>query len=169
VADGLKKTWWFITTYALGFIAGWGIHPMDIALWGGGNLMEGTVTVEGRGDFRPAEGICDTATIWELDYQFASGLTLKFVGVPNGRNRDSATGEPFLHEEEWKQRYRRITTHGTAFEGTEGWARMESFLSGITAREDRHRSLNIALVVPATVLVCSHSCSLMSIGGFVDF
>ena len=26
--------WWFIEDYALGFIAGWGIHPLDIALWG---------------------------------------------------------------------------------------------------------------------------------------
>jgi len=140
VADGVKKTWWFITTYALGFIAGWGIHPMDIALWGGGNLMEGTVTVEGRGDFRPAEGICDTATIWELDYQFASGLTLKFVGVPNGRNRDGVTGEPFLHEEEWKQRYRRITTHGTAFEGSDGWAHVDR--TGINLEPEKLIDLN---------------------------
>jgi type 1 glutamine amidotransferase len=109
----------------LGFIAGWGIHPMDIALWGAGDLMDGAVTVEGRGNFRTAEGICDTATIWEVDYQFASGLTMKFVGVPNGGNSDAATGEPFLHGDEWKQRYRRITTHGTAFEGADGWAQVD--------------------------------------------
>src|SRR5205807_10105778 len=30
-ADGAKKTWWFISDFALGFIAGWGIHPIDIA------------------------------------------------------------------------------------------------------------------------------------------
>ena len=40
-ADGARKTWWFITDYALGFIAGWGIHPLDIALWGGGDLLSG--------------------------------------------------------------------------------------------------------------------------------
>jgi predicted dehydrogenase len=121
-ADGGKKTWWFISDYTLGFIAGWGIHPMDIALWGAGDLMDGAVTVEGRGNFRPAEGVCDTATIWEADYKFASGMTVKFVGVPNGGNSGRDTGEPFLHGEEWKQRYRQIASHGTAFEGTEGWA-----------------------------------------------
>jgi predicted dehydrogenase len=121
-ADGTKKTWWFISDYTLGFITGWGIHPMDIAVWGAGDLMDGSVTVEGRGDFLLAEGVCDTATIWEVDYQFASGLTLKFVGVPNAGNTGGSTGEPFLHGEEWKQRYRQIDSHGTAFEGTEGWA-----------------------------------------------
>ena len=35
-----NKTWWFISDYALGWIAGWGIHPMDIALWGAGDLAE---------------------------------------------------------------------------------------------------------------------------------
>ena len=124
-ADGIAKTWWFTSDYALGFIAGWGIHPVDIALWGAGELMDGTVTVEGRGNFRLAEGVCDTATIWEVDYRFASGLTMKFVGVPNGRNSGEPTGEPFLHGDEWKQRYRRIDTHGTAFEGTSGWAHVD--------------------------------------------
>jgi hypothetical protein len=27
-------TWYHISDYALGFVAGWGIHPMDIAAWG---------------------------------------------------------------------------------------------------------------------------------------
>jgi predicted dehydrogenase len=139
-ADGGKKTWWFISDYALGFIAGWGIHPMDIALWGGGNLMDDTVTVEGRGNFHAADGVCDTATIWEVDYRFASGLTMKFVGVPNGGNQDAPTGEPFLHGDQWKQRYRRITTHGTAFEGTQGWAHVDR--TGINLQPENLIDLN---------------------------
>ena len=124
-ADSTKKTWWFLSDYTLGFITGWGIHPMDIAAWGAGELMNGTVTAEGRGNFRVADGICDTASIWEVDFQFASGLTLKFVGVPNGHNNNESTGEPFLHGDEWAKRYRRIETHGTAFEGTGGWAHVD--------------------------------------------
>jgi predicted dehydrogenase len=129
-----KKTWWFISDYTLGFISGWGIHPLDIALWGGDKLLGGTVTAEGRGNFHTAEGACDTATIWEVDYTFASGLTMKFVGVPNGGNRGTATGEPFLHGDEWKQRYRRISDHGTAFEGTDGWAHVDR--SGINLQPE---------------------------------
>jgi predicted dehydrogenase len=139
-ADGGRKTWWFIKDYALGFIAGWGIHPIDIALWGGEPLMEGRVTVEGRGNFHSAEGVCDTATIWEVDYRFESGLTLKFVGVPNGGNKDAPTGEPFLHGEEWKARYRRITSHGTAFEGSEGWAHVDR--TGINLQPEKLIDVN---------------------------
>ena len=124
-ADGVLKTWWFTSDYTLGFISGWGIHPLDIALWGGSGMLGGTVTVEGRGNFRLADGVCDTATIWEVDYAFASGLTMKFVGVPNGENSGKPTGDPFLHRDVWAQRYRRIEDHGTAFEGTDGWVHVD--------------------------------------------
>lgn len=119
------KTWWFNSKFALGFIAGWGIHPLDIAMWGAGKLLEGSVTVEGRGKFHAAEGACDTATTWEVDYQFSSGVTMKFVGVPNGGNVGGATGDPFVHGDEWAQRYRRIDSHGTAFEGEDGWVHVD--------------------------------------------
>ena len=124
-ADATLKTWWFNSDYALGFISGWGIHPIDIALWGGAGLLGGAVSVEGRGNFRLAEGACDTATIWDVDYAFASGLTMKFVGVPNGENSGKPTGEPFLYGDIWGQRYRRIESHGTAFEGTDGWIHVD--------------------------------------------
>jgi predicted dehydrogenase len=119
------KTWWFLSDYTLGFISGWGIHPLDIALWGGGDLLRGSVEVEGRGTFRATEGACDTATIWEVDFRFGSGVTLKFVGIPNGQNQEKATGDPWLHQDEWKARYRRICGHGTAFEGSDGWVHVD--------------------------------------------
>jgi predicted dehydrogenase len=123
--NGLLKTWWFVSDFALGFISGWGIHPLDIAVWGGGGLIGGSVEVTGRGTFRNAEGICDTAVIWDVDFAFASGLTLKFVGTPNGGNRGLSGCDPFPHQEEWKARYRRISEHGTSFEGSNGWAHVD--------------------------------------------
>ena len=137
-AEANLKTWWFDSQYALGFIAGWGIHPVDIALWGGGELLGGSVVVEGRGNFHMAEGICDTATIWEVDYAFASGVTMKFVGVPNGHNSGTPTGEPFLHGDEWKQRYRETVDHGTAFEGTDGWVQVNRSYLTLQAEELNH-------------------------------
>jgi predicted dehydrogenase len=123
-ADGAKKTWWFNSSYAVGFLAGWGIHPMDIAAWGGGDLLSGPVEAEGRGTFY-AEGACDTATVWNINLKFGSGVTLKFVGVPNGGNQGQATCDTWPQANEWKQRYRRITSHGTAFEGTDGWVHVD--------------------------------------------
>ncbi len=122
-ADGAKKTWWFITDYALGFIAGWGIHPIDIAVWGA-DLFTGPIEVEGRGAFH-CEGICNTATVWDINLKFASGVTMKFVGVPNGGNQGRTTCDTWPQENEWKQRSRRITSHGTAFEGTDGWVHID--------------------------------------------
>jgi predicted dehydrogenase len=122
-ADGAKKTWWFISDFALGFVAGWGIHPIDIAVWGA-DLFSGPIEVEGRGTFH-CEGACNTATVWNIDLKFASGVTMKFVGVPNGGNQDKPTSDTWPQEAEWKQRYRRISSHGTAFEGTDGWVHID--------------------------------------------
>ncbi|MBI4605033.1 MAG: hypothetical protein HY721_23980 [Planctomycetes bacterium] len=101
-----NQWWWFISDYALGFIAGWGIHPMDIAAWGAGDKLDGTVEVEGKGDF-PKEGLCDTATNWRVSMKLSSGLTINFDGTPK--------------RDEWAKRYPHSESHGTAFEGTEGW------------------------------------------------
>jgi predicted dehydrogenase len=106
--------WWYISDFALGFIAGWGIHPLDIALWGAGDLASGVVEVQGRGEF-PKQGLHDTATAWDIDFQFASGLTLKFASSPGPGNLAEALGN------EWTARYGKIDNHGTAFEGDAGW------------------------------------------------
>lgn len=98
--------WWFIEDYALGFIAGWGIHPLDIALWGAGDLMRTPVVVEGTGVF-PKEGLCNTATKWEVRLKYESGIEIDYRSQP-------APGE-------WIERYGLTDSHGTAFEGTEGW------------------------------------------------
>jgi glucose-fructose oxidoreductase len=121
---GAKKTWWYVRDFAVGFIAGWGIHPLDIAAWGAGDLLSGPVEVDGRGTFH-AEGICDTATAWNVNMKFGSGVTLRFEGAPNHPNADAPSCDIWEHEQEWKKRYRRITDHGTAFEGTEGWAHVD--------------------------------------------
>ena len=109
--------WWFISDYALGFIAGWGVHPLDIALWGGGKKVACPVEIEGKGVWPTDEGVCDTAMNWNVVCKYDSGVTM------NG------TGDPY--PEKWKNRYDRTTSHGTAFEGTEGWVHVDR--SGINA------------------------------------
>jgi predicted dehydrogenase len=121
---GAQKTWWFISQFALGFIAGWGIHPMDIAVWGGGELLSGPLEIEGRGTFH-AEGACDTATAWNVDMKFGSGVMLRFEGAPSAPNSNVPACDVWAHQKEWSQRYRRITDHGTAFEGTDGWVHVD--------------------------------------------
>ena len=105
-----NKLWWFNSDYAVGFIAGWGIHPMDIALWGGGKELAGPVQIEGTGIF-PADGFCDTATDWNVLCKYAGGVVINFTGPPTPSRLKSL-----------QQRYGKVDyEHGTAFEGTEGW------------------------------------------------
>jgi len=111
-----RKTWWFIRDYTLGWISGWGIHPIDIAYWGAHPWMTGPIEVEGTGLF-PVRGACDTAVTWNVTFRFASGLRLHFLGVPTP-SKESTEARP---TPPFRERFKQTTTHGTAFEGSEGW------------------------------------------------
>ncbi len=111
-----NKLWWFISDYALGFIAGWGIHPIDIAFWGGGKKVTTPLTIEGKGKW-PTKGVADTALNWNVVMKYDSGLTMNFTGAP--------------FPEEWAKRYGRTQSHGTAFEGEDGWVHVDR--AGINA------------------------------------
>lgn len=114
LAEG--KTWWFNSDYALGFVAGWGVHPLDIALWGHPNMFHGRMSIEGRGIF-PSEGACNTSVAWKVDFKFADGVTMDFRGAANGFKELNDMND-FA---EWREKYQEVMDHGTAFEGTEGW------------------------------------------------
>jgi hypothetical protein len=101
----------------LGFIAGWGVHPLDIALWGGGDRVACPVEIEGKGVWPSPDGVCDTAMNWNIVCKYDSGVTMNFTGTP--------------FPEKWKSRYGRTTSHGTAFEGTDGWVHVDR--AGINA------------------------------------
>lgn len=69
---------WHIYDYAIGFIAGWGAHPLDIAHWGYPHIP---VEYEGTGRISP-EGLFDTVVDWDIRGRYASGVafTLKTGG-----------------------------------------------------------------------------------------
>ena len=90
-----------IYDYAIGFIAGWGAHPLDIAHWGYPHIP---VEYEGTGTI-PTEGLFDTVVHWDVRGRYASGVefTLKpggdkttFVGTEGwvAPTRGGITAEP---------------------------------------------------------------------------
>lgn len=94
---------WHIYDYAIGFIAGWGAHPLDIAHWGYPQIP---VEYEGVGRIDTA-GLFDTVVDWDVRGRYAggAGFTLKpgsdlttFVGsegwVAAGRGRQTLAAEP---------------------------------------------------------------------------
>ncbi len=88
--------WWFISDYTFsGFVAGWGVHHIDFAQWGLGADRTGPIEIAGSGVF-PKEGLCDTATAWDLKLKYENGVVMHYA--------DEAKID-----------------RGVRFEGTEGW------------------------------------------------
>lgn len=113
------KTWWFNYDYALGFIAGWGVHPLDIAYWGHPTMMHGLVEIEGQAVI-PTMGACDTSVAWDVNMRFADGVGLAYRGTRNGYEAIAMNSLA-----EWDRKYGKIVDHGTAFEGTDGWVMVD--------------------------------------------
>ena len=80
---------WHIYDYAIGFLGGWGAHPLDIAHWGYPHIP---VHYEGKGVI-PTEGLFDTVVHWDVRGCYASGV--EFTLKPGG---DKTT---FVGSEGW--------------------------------------------------------------------
>jgi glucose-fructose oxidoreductase len=65
-ADRCKPqgTYW-IYDQSIGYLGGWGAHPLDIMVWGSDADLSGPVVVEGTGKV-PTEGLYDTVYDWEV-------------------------------------------------------------------------------------------------------
>ena len=100
-----------IYDYALGFIAGWGAHPLDIAQWGLEADHTSPVSYEGKGEI-PQGGLFDTVGGWDVSCRYASGVTLRFM------SDQVAKGVPGLMDDPRKRPY---LDHGTTFWGEGGW------------------------------------------------
>ena len=111
--------WWIerngiyhIRDYAIGFIAGWGAHPMDMLQWWADNSgMKEMIPVkyEGKGTL-PTKGLFNTVTHWDMHCQYANGIKMRFM------DNDTA-GKLKLHKGFGG-------TIAVLFLGTEGWVRV---------------------------------------------
>ena len=73
------NSWYFISDYMTsGFVAGWGIHHVDMAQWALDADASGPVEIEGTGVF-PDDGLYDTAVTWNIDYTYANGVRVSFT------------------------------------------------------------------------------------------
>jgi predicted dehydrogenase len=96
--DGLcAYYWYFMTDYCAGWIQSWGVHHLDIALWGAPALASSTLEVEGTAEFLP-EGEADVSFGWSVKMTTPEGLRLRFHD-----DQSSPVG------------------HGVRFEGDKGW------------------------------------------------
>lgn len=100
-----------IYDYALGFIAGWGAHPVDIAQWGLGTDHTAPVTYAGTGRFPDVPGLFDTVASWDVTCTYANGIPMRFM--------DWSVAQPVV------AKYRGPCDHGTTFFGEKGWVSVD--------------------------------------------
>ncbi len=96
-----------IYDYSLGFIAGWGAHPLDIAQWGLDMDHTSPVQYEGVGEV-PSRGLLSTVEEWDVSCEYAKGVKLHFTSVRQAKPKVMS----------YRQRW---SNHGTTFHGSEGW------------------------------------------------
>jgi len=66
-----------VRDYALGFIAGWAAHPLDLLVWAWDAHLAGPWEVEGTGVI-PTEGCNDAVIDWDVRIRFGSGVKMTF-------------------------------------------------------------------------------------------
>jgi hypothetical protein len=100
---------WFQYDYSIGFLGGWGAHPLDIMIWGLKEQMSGRYTCEGTGEFWKPGGMYNNIRGWDLNCEYDSGIQLHFFST------DIAEKHDLLHYRETKE------GNGTTFYGGKGW------------------------------------------------
>ena len=65
----------WILDYSGGSLTDWGAHVNDVAQWANDTEHTGPISVDGHGVF-PEEGLYNTATQWEITFEYANGVRL---------------------------------------------------------------------------------------------
>lgn len=71
-----QGTYW-IYDQSIGYLAGWGAHPLDILVWCYDGDQAGPYTVEGTGVV-PTQGLYDTVYDWDMTLQMVDGVKISF-------------------------------------------------------------------------------------------
>ena len=108
VNQGPRNGIFHIYDYAIGFIAGWGAHPMDQTQWWADTLGLGIpVRYEGAGKI-PTEGLFNTLTHWDMKCTYANGLVMRFMDRDTAREKNATIKQTGFG-------------HGTLLVGDKGW------------------------------------------------
>jgi predicted dehydrogenase len=99
---------WYCSDYSLGFIAGWGAHPLDIAIWGLDYDRKGPVTFRGTGAFPTPNALFNNCATWDVEIGFAGGLAMHFM------SDNHAQAIVTKYRKNWD-------SNGTTFFGSKGW------------------------------------------------
>ena len=99
---------WFNNDYSIGFLAGWGAHPLDILVWVLKDKVSGIYTCEGSGLFWEPGRLYNNIYSWDVICKYQDGLEVHFAS-------DDVALRGVLDHRALKE------TNGTTFYGTKGW------------------------------------------------
>jgi predicted dehydrogenase len=122
LADDNRNGIFHIFDYAIGFIAGWGAHPLDQVQWWADEVgMTIPVTYEGKGTI-PTEGLFNVVTHWDMTCKYENGTVLRFLDDETAQKypeipgiRDEANAATFVGPDGWVSvSYGAVLTHPTS-------------------------------------------------------
>lgn len=110
--QGARNGIFHIYDYAIGFMAGWGAHPMDMLQWWADYAGLATIPVryEGFGEIGIG-GLFNTITNWDVTCTYSNGLEMRFM---DDQFANIAKPHPGVEG-----------SHGTLFVGTKGWVKVK--------------------------------------------
>ncbi|MEX0320830.1 MAG: Gfo/Idh/MocA family protein [Puniceicoccaceae bacterium] len=112
------KAIWFVYDYAIGFLGGWGAHPLDILQWWADEEgMDIPVEYKATGTI-PTEGLHNTVTHWDMESTYANGLKMRFMDTVTAKAKGAAGEIPYFNEIGEK------AGNCTHFIGEKGWIRV---------------------------------------------
>lgn len=100
---------WFQWDYSIGFLAGWGAHPLDIMVWALKEKLTGEYSCEGSGKYWEPGGIYNNIVSWDVNLEYDSGLKVHFLSTDQAQEKNI-----------WD--YRKLKDgNTTTFFGSKGW------------------------------------------------
>ncbi len=118
-------SWYHVYDYALGFIAGWGAHPLDLLQWAFDTHLAGNWQVEGSGAI-PTQGRNDAVLDWDVRIRFSSGVTMTYWATGVAKDEDP--------------RLARLGDYAQLI-GTEGWIAV--YYGGMVSEPDSLRAATL--------------------------
>jgi hypothetical protein len=94
-----QGTYW-IYDHSIGYLGGWGAHPLDILVWGCSSDLAGPWTVEGTGKV-PETGLYNTVYDWDMKFHFADGVTMTFMPGRDSTKFAGSDGWIRIWREDW--------------------------------------------------------------------
>lgn len=142
---------WFIYDYTIGFLGGWGAHPIDqLQWWADAEGLGIPIEYKTTGTYRPQD-LYNTVTNWNMEAVYANGTKLYFMDTHTAKN------SPQILERDKLDKF----DDCTQFVGTKGWVAISRSGLVCSSEELRRKAKNPG---PRRLPVSSNG----HMGNFVD-